>query len=344
MESFEFEERPTPGRGPAPASVPGHGPTQTIVIERAEKKGCFRRIVAPLLWVVLAIFVVTGIVTRDAGLLPGRLSERYVAGDVALSTSKIAIVEVEGMIIGDTVEHALRQIRQARDDEKVKAVVLRVDTPGGTVAGSDQIWRELSVLKLQKPIVVSMGGMAASGGYWISAPADAIYAEPTTLTGSIGVISEFPQVEGLLKKLGVEVDTIATGKWKDSGSYFRPMTDLERKRWHEVLDHTYQRFLRVVAQGRNMPLKDVQAAADGKVLTAQEAKRLKLVTAIGYLDDAINDAKTRAKITSARVIRYARPLNFRDALLGITAPQTGTRLDLETLLRLQTPQIFLLAR
>jgi protease IV len=332
MDTFEMPERP--------AASPT--PPQTVIIERAEKKGCLRRIVLPVLIVGIVVFLVMQVVTRDAGLLPSKLAERYVAGDVSISGSKIAIVQVEGLIMGEAVEHALKQIRQARDDQDVKAVVVRVDTPGGTVAGSDQIWREISMLKGRKPVVVSMGGMAASGGYWISAPGDAIYAEPTTLTGSIGVISEFPQVEGLLEKLGVQVSTIASGKWKDSGSYFRPMTDEERKRWQEVLDHTYQRFLRVVAQGRNLTLQDVNAAADGKILTAQEALRLKLVNSIGYLDDAIADAKERAQLTKARVIRYSKPINLRDVLLGITAPHTGP-FDNETLLRLQVPQILLLA-
>jgi protease-4 len=331
MDHYVPEDRPAPG--------------QTIIIERPAKKGFFRRFVLPLLFVAVGVVVITGLYSRESGMLPSRLLERYVAGDLTPSAAKIAVVEVEGVIMGDSVDHAIKQIHQARDDETVKAVVLRVDSPGGTVSGSDRIWREVEILKKTgKPVVGSMGGMAASGGYYISAAADAIFAEPTTITGSIGVIAEFPEISDLMKKVGVNLETIATGEWKDSGSMFRPMTDEERKRWRQVLDDAYQRFVRVVAQGRNLPLNEVLSAADGKVYTAHEAQRLKLVTAIGYLDDAINDAKTRAHVSVARVIRYAKPLNLRDALMGITAPKAGLRIDGETLLRIQTPQVLLLAR
>jgi protease IV len=319
-------------------------PPQTIIIERPERKGFFRRILWPVLVLVVVGFIVASVLTNDRGLLPSRLHERYVAGELSTSGDKIAIVDVEGMIIGESVEHAIKQIHQARDDKDVKAVILRVDSPGGTVSGSDRIWREVEILKGKKPVVASMGSMAASGGYYVSAPADAIFAEPTTMTGSIGVIAEFPQVEGLLKKVGVEFETITTGEWKDSGSMYRHMTTEERTRWREVLDDAYQRFVRVVAQGRKLPLSEVISLANGKVYTAHEAKRLKLVTDIGYLDDAINDAKTRASLSAARVIRYTKPLDLRAALLGMTAPQPGFRLDPDTLLRFQTPQILMLAR
>jgi protease IV len=330
MASFGNESRPAP--------------SQTIIIERPAPKSLLRRILTPLLLLFVAGFIAVNVLSRDTGLLPTRLHERYVAGEISPAAAKVAIVEVEGMIIGDTVDHAVRQIHQARDDKDVKAVVLRVESPGGTVSGSDRIWREVEILKQKKPVVVSMGGLATSGGYYVSAPADAIFAEPTTMTGSIGVIAEFPQVEGLLKKLGVDFETITTGEWKDSGSLFRPMTEVERQRWHTVIDDSYQRFVRVVAQGRQLPLSEVVALANGKVYTAQEARRLKLVNTIGYLDDAITDAKSRAKLATARVIRYTKPLDLRSALLGVNAPRPGFSLDQETLLRFQTPQILLLAR
>lgn len=353
MDYVEFEDapqEPEPRRGqrpppppPPPRSYPPPPPTQTIVIER-ERKGCFRRLVMPVVVVILVFAFLTMLYSRESGLLPSRLTERYVAGDLTTAAAKIAIVEVEGPIMGESVEHILKQIRQARDDSDVKSVVLRVDSPGGTLSGSDRIWREVKLLVEKKPVVVSMGGMAASGGYYVSAPAHAIFAEPTTMTGSIGVIAEFPQVAELLKKVGVDVETITTGNWKDSGSYFRPMTETERKRWHDLLDEGYQRFIRVVAQGRNLPLKDVIALANGKVYTAHEARQMKLVTAIGYLDDAITDAKSRAGLSTARVVRYVKPLNLRDALIGFSAPQSSVKLDVETLIRLQTPQVLLLAR
>jgi protease-4 len=324
-----------------PASPAPPAPGQTIVIDRRERSGCLRRMLWPLL--VLSVLINLALVSQS-GVMPHRLEERYVAGD-PLTGSKIAIVEVNGIIIDQTVEHVLKQIRQAREDKQVKAVVLRVDSPGGTVSGSDRIWREVATLKeAKKPVVASMGGMAASGGYYVSAPADAIFAEPTTLTGSIGVIMELPQIHGLMEKLGVDLETVTTGKWKDSGSMFRPMTDEERRRWKEMINDSYERFVRVVGQGRKLPLAEAKAVANGKVFTAQEAVQSRLVDQLGYLDDAIRDAQGRAKLDSVRVIRYQKPLGLADVLMSMSAPSRGLKLDAETVLQLQTPQMLFLAR
>jgi protease IV len=324
---------------PEGAERPAAG--QTIVIERRERGGLFRRLVFPILTLIFFLYLFSGLLTRDAAL-PTRLGERYVAGEVRGPT--VAIVEVEGFILGDVVEHAVRQVRQARDDDTVKAVVLRVDSPGGSVSGADRIWREVGVLKEKKPVVASLGGIAASGGYYVAAPADRILAEPTTLTGSIGVILELPQLHGLMEKLGVDVETIATGEWKDAGSPFRPMTDPERKRWREVIDDAFRRFVNVVAQGRNLPLPEVRALANGKVYTAQEAVKLKLVNDIGYLDDAILEAQRLARLESSRVIRYAGQSTL-ESLLGLSsAAKPAPALDAQAWLRLQTPQLLFLAR
>jgi protease IV len=320
------------------------GPGQTIVIDRRDRSGCFRRVFLPLLLGLSLFLNCSLIATQTADLLP-KLEERYVAGDPLPTTPKIAIVEVDGAIMDSTVDFALKQIRQAREDRHVKAVVLRVDSPGGTVSGSDQIWREIDTLKrAKKPVVVSMGGMAASGGYYVSAPADYIFAEPTTLTGSIGVIMEIPQLSGLLEKVGVGFETITTGPWKDSGSMFRPMSAEEKKRWREMIDDSYQRFVRIVAQGRKLKRQDATDLADGSVYTAHEALDKKLVDELGYLDDAIRAAQSRAKLESVRVVKYHKPLSLSDALLSMSAPQNQLRLDRETLLKLQTPQLLFLAR
>ncbi|HEX8204121.1 MAG TPA: signal peptide peptidase SppA [Isosphaeraceae bacterium] len=327
---------------PASPAPPPAAPGQTIVIDRRERAGCLRR----LLWPVLILSVLMNLaLINQSGVVPRRLEERYLAGD-PLTAAKIAVVELDGVIFDPTVEHVLRQIRQAREDKQVKAVVLRVDSPGGTVSGSDRIWRELATLKAaKKPVVASMGGMAASGGYYVSAPADAIFAEPTTLTGSIGVIMELPRIHGLMEKLGVEMDTVAAGRWKDMGSMFRPMTDVERRRWQAMIDETYARFVRVVAQGRKLTRADAEAVADGKVYTAEEAVKNRLVDQLGYLDDAIRDAQGRAKLDTVRVVRYAKPLGLSDLLMNLSAPRPqGVTIDAEALLRLQTPQMLLLAR
>lgn len=326
---------------PDPASPP---PAQTIVIERRARGGLLRRVLTVLLLGFLVLAAISTLLVREAGL-PTRLPERYVAGE--LTAAKVAIVEVEGLIYEGVVEHALRQLRQARDDDAVKAVVLRIDSPGGTVSGSDRIWREVEMLKhTGKPVIASLGGMAASGGYYVAAPADQVLAEPTTLTGSIGVITELPNVEGLLDKLGIDMQTIATGPWKDSGSLFRPMTEDERSRWRVMLDASYQRFVRIVARGRRLELADVKSLADGRLYTADEALQLKLVDALGYLDDAVLAAQRQAKIESARVIRYSQPFSWTDALtpFGRAGGAQVPALNPESLLRLQVPRLLFLAR
>ncbi len=327
----------------------GSGPA--IVFERKAKAGgCLRRMVWPLL--LLSVLLNLVFLPGDNSLIPKPMEERYVAGKVLSPRApKIALVEVTGVIMDGQVDHVLRQIRQAREDHQVKAIVLRVDSPGGTVSGSDRIWRELATLKDQtdpRPLVVSMGGMAASGGYYVSAPADVILAEPTTWTGSIGVIMQLPQLDKLMAKWEVGVATIAkpNDDWKASGSPFSPLTDRQRARWEEVVDDSYQRFVNVVAQGRKLPRSAALAAASGKVFTANEALSLKLIDRIGYLDDAIKEAQLLGKVPDARVIRYAQPLSLVNALLDVEAQPRGPslRIDADALLRLQTPQMLYLAQ
>lgn len=316
-------------------------PGQTVIIERRERISWLRRLIVPFLFLALLIMVLGALFSPTAAL-PTRLTERYVAGD--LTASKVAIVEVSGVMMGSEVDHVLQQIRQARDDEAVRAIVLRIDTPGGSVTAADQIWRELKILGAKKPIVASMGGVAASGGYYIAAPARFIYAEPTTMTGSIGVIMEIPKVGGLLEKVGVSFDVIKTGDWKDSPSWFKAMSDEERARWSEVVDHSYQRFLRVIAEGRALALETVREAADGKVYTASEARSLKLIDAEGYLDDAIRKAWNLSSLANSRVVRYSRPLDFREMLLGATAPRPALQVDAGKLLQNQFPRLLYMAR
>lgn len=335
---MEQIENPEPRPGPTP-SPPG----QAIIIDRRDRGGWFGRLFGPLLLLFLLLLLFRGPMAREAGL-PTPLSERYVAGDA--TGPKIAVVEVTGLILDGEVEYAIRQLRQARDDATVRAVVLRVDSPGGTVSGSDRIWREVGLVRDRgKPVVASMGGLAASGGYYVAAAADQVYAEPTTLTGSIGVILEVPVIEGLLEKLGVEFQTIKTGRWKDSPSLFRPMSDEERGRWNRLIDDAYQRFVRVVAQGRGLPLARVLPVADGRVLTASEALDARLVDAIGYQDDAILHAQRLAGVSSIHVIRYERPRSLVESLLGIRSdPGAPFSVDPDLLLKLRSQRMLYLAR
>jgi protease-4 len=320
-------------------------PGQTIVIDRREKGGFFRRLGSTLL--IFSLIMNFVLISKNAKIGAGSLDETYVAGAILPGGPKIANVEVKGAILDGIVDHAIKQVRQARDDKNVKAIVVRVDSPGGTVAGSDQIFREIEILKetTNKPVVVSMGNLAASGGYYISAPADHVFAEPTSWTGSIGVIMELPQIEKLLKTYGVDFTTIATGEWKDSGSPFRAMTDKEKTRWRGIVDVAYQRFVRIVAQGRKIPLKQVYELADGKVYTADEAKDLKLVDEIGYLEDAIEKAKTLAKLTTFRVVRYSKEFDLESLLLGASTRKKSTSAEVEDMLtKLRTPVMMYMMR
>lgn len=318
---------------------------QTIIIERRDRAGLFRRLLIPLLLLGFGFAALASLLSNSIGLAP-RLTERYVAGD--LTGPKVAIIEIDGTIMGAETEHILRQIRQARDDELVRALVLRIDSPGGSVSSADQIWRELSIVK--KPIVASLGGMAASGGYYVAAPSRVIIAEPTTLTGSIGVILQLPQIGGLLEKVGVRMETVATGRWKDAGSlYHHELGPEERQHWRALIDDSFDRFVRIVATGRKLSLASVKDAADGRVMTADEAVRLKLVDRIGYLDDAIREAWSLARIESSRVIRYLRPISWPETLLSMASPAPTQGIDLtrsaESLgVSLSAPQVLYLAR
>lgn len=281
---------------------------------------------------------------RSTGRLPESLDERYVAGSLT-APDKIAVVEIDGGIDDFSVPHMLKQLRQARVDKHVKAVVLRVESPGGTVTGSDQIWREVVLLKQSgKPLVVSMGGVAASGGYYVSAPADRIYAEPTTMTGSVGVIMELPNVSELMKKVGVDMISITAGEWKGMGSPFQPLTERDRDRFQSMINETYSRFLRVVAQGRKLTEEKTRSVAEGQVFTAAEALRNGLIDELGYMEDAIAEAKRRAGLVNVRVVRYNRPLGILDALIGVSAGGGSPILDEKTIMKLRTPRLMMILR
>ncbi len=262
--------------------------------------------------------------------------EEYIEGEgtdkIALISARGAIFDEPGGLFGGGVRESLVQrlvcqLRQAGRDESVKAVVLCVDSPGGGVTASDQIWREVKNLKDARggvKVVVHMGDLCASGGYYISAPADAIIASPTTTTGSIGVIATCLDLSELLeRKLGIREQTIKSGRLKDMFSASRPMTEEERQIIQEIIDSMHERFVRIVAEGRKgrkgIP-EDMEGAvaavkkiADGRVYTAEQAEKLGLVDGIGYLDDAIAEAKKLAGLKEATVVRYGE----RKGLLAI---------------------------
>ena len=225
----------------------------------------------------------------------------------------VGIVEVKGVIIDGT--DTIRQLRLLKKDTRVKAVVLRVDSPGGVVGPSQEIAAQVKELAKVKKVVVSMGSLAASGGYYISAPATLIFANPGTITGSIGVLMKFSNIEGLLGKVGMKAFTIKTGKFKDVGSPVRSMTPEERAMLQGVIDSTHQQFVRAVAEGRRLPVATVAAIADGRIFSGEQALALKLVDRLGTLQDAIDEAARLGGVKGEPEL--IRPPKKRGSLLDL---------------------------
>ena len=198
---------------------------------------------------------------------------------------KIALIRITGVIIDST--SVIEELKEYSDDASIKAIVLRIDSPGGAVAPSQEIHEEILKAKKNKKVVVSMGTVAASGGYYISAPADKIVANAGTLTGSIGVIMELPNIEGLMKKIGVETQIVKSGRHKDIASVFRSMTPEEKQILQTVLDDVHNQFINAVSEGRGMKFEDIRTIADGRIFTGRMAKEIGLVDELGNLQDAI---------------------------------------------------------
>jgi protease-4 len=237
----------------------------------------------------------------------------------------VGLIRVQGVILsgeptspfpdGNTYSKVvIEQLRRAQSNPDVKAILLRINSPGGSVVGSDEIYQVLRD-EIEKPVVVSMGELAASGGYYIAAGADRIVANPATFTGSIGVILAVTNVEELLDKVGVEVTIIKRGELKDELSPFREMTPEERAWWQGIIDQAYDQFVDVVVEGRGLPREKVLELADGRVYTGRQALELGLIDALGNLPDAIELAAELGGIEGKpRIIEYRRRPTFFDVL------------------------------
>lgn len=239
------------------------------------------------------------------------MAVRSGGGDDSVITGEnvVGVIEVLGEIADskDTVE----KIRTFRDAEAVKAIVIRIDSPGGAVGPSQEIYDAILDARKKKKVVASMGSTAASGGYYIAAAADQIYANPGTLTGSIGVIFQIPNVEGLFRWAGVSMNTITAGGMKDVGSPFREMQPQEREYLESVLKDVHGQFIQAVAEGRKLDLEAVRPYADGRVFTGQQAKSYKLVDELGGLQAAALAAAKLGGIEGEPKLRYPekeRPL------------------------------------
>lgn len=217
---------------------------------------------------------------------------------------------------GINSEKVINDLRKLREDETVKAVVLRVNSPGGSAYGSEQIWREVVLLKEQKPVIVSMGDYAASGGYYISCAADCIVADPTTLTGSIGIFGMFPNTEKLMtEKLGLHFDIVKTNKLSDMGNMTRSFNENEKAIMQNYINKGYELFVQRCADGRGMTVEEIGKIAEGRVWTGAAAKELGLVDELGGLDKALEIAAQKAEVDAYSVINYPAKSDFFSTLM-----------------------------
>lgn len=263
-------------------------------------------------WIIAAVLlspVLLGTVLLIAG--GGGNSDRSLS--TAIAFKRIGLVEVKGAIIES--EEYVRQLQELRADNAVAGVLLRIDSPGGAVAPSQEIYAEVMKYRTErKPLVVSMSSVAASGGYYIASPAKKIFADPGTLTGSIGVIFTLPLYQELSKKLGIEMRVLTAGDLKDAGSPYRGMTETEKKYFNQLLQDTHEQFIADVARGRGMSPDTVKLMADGRIMTGRQAYKAKLVDTLGGYEDALDWLRAKTGLSkNAKVIqKKATSTRFKD--------------------------------
>jgi protease-4 len=382
--STPHEKAPAPAAAPpsSPAAAP---PRRSAVVAFFRWTG---RLVlalaslANLAFVIVVLGLLVWLLT-GAGKGDGSLAERFYTGDRA-ARDKVAVVRVEGVLLEGFTTYAEEQIAAAARDDRVKAVVLRIVSPGGSITASDRLHKLLGDLRhgthprhpgRPKPVVVSMGSLAASGGYYIAMipgdPPTVLFAEPTTITGSIGVFAMFPNVKKLADKYGVAIDTVKAGDLKASGSPFKEMTPQERQVWQSLVDHAYLRFLDVIAAARkphltrkslqrdlhiteDVPIREgprthkkvsyQRYLADGGIFTSAQAVRYRLVDRTGYLDDAVREAARQAGLgDNYQAITYDRPRTLLRALLGIRSPGPALKVDAGAVSAALAPRLWYLA-
>jgi protease IV len=307
--------------------------------------------------VLITAVIQHGCVTVNLLEPPGPVQEVQLSGS---GDSKVLLLDLSGVISAQDKEGFIPQpnllatfkeeLTKASKDEKIKAVVLRINSPGGTVNASDILYHELKTFKGSKkiPVIASMMDVAASGGYYLAMATDAILVHPSTVTGSIGVIMLTVNAKGLLEKVGVEASAITSGPRKDMGSPFRTMTAEEKVIFQSVIDSFYDRFLAVVQEGRpNLSADQIKKLADGRIYSGEQAKAAGLVDDIGYLDEAIELAKKQAGLTDARIVTYRRhgeyQNNIYSRLFG-TGSGLGSlaSMDLLSIVRGGSPQFMYL--
>ena len=286
-------------------------------------------------WTLLLLLFVNGCIHVDLFSGENALQETKISGE---GSDKILLIDISGALStsqesGIFSEPSLparlkEELTIAEKDDHIKAIILRINSPGGTVTSSDIVYHELQEFKRKRdvPIITSIMDIGASGGYYVAMASDYIFAHPSTITGSIGVIMLTLNAEGLLEKVGIQPAAIVSGPNKSMGSPFRAMKDDERAIFQDVIDRLYERFLAVVKEGRpNLSATEIRDLADGRIYTADLAKAEGLIDEIGYIDDAIAQAKKHAKLTDAQVVTYTRrsPENHHNIYSQFKPPTVG---------------------
>jgi protease-4 len=269
---------------------------------------------------ILTVFLILGGVAVFLSLTSLVVFKALGISSTLSLNEKIGVIPIEG-IISDS-RNILYHLDKFQKDQAIKAIILRIDSPGGSVGPSQEIYHQVRKTIRTKKVIVSMGAVAASGGYYIAAAADKIVANPGTITGSIGVIMEFFRFEELLKKIGVQLEVIKSGEFKDVGSPHRELTDRDRELLLQVITDIKNQFIEGVASGRHMPVEKVREIADGRIFTGDRAKKLGLVDALGNFQDAVDLAKEMSGIEGEVDLVY--PEKRRPSLLDIIM-ETGIK-------------------
>ncbi|MBY0525152.1 MAG: S49 family peptidase [Gemmataceae bacterium] len=394
-----MSEAHDPSQSPYPPPPPEQQPPMVIPVRypmmqpppRPARGSLLGSLFRTFLFLVLALSLGVNFVLlfggRMAGLDGGTsyVNERIVSGPTR-ATNKIAIVKLDGVIMEGAIGFVQKEIDQAAMDEHVKAVILRINSPGGSITASDDLHRRIKQLADgthpkqkggKKNVIVSMGALAASGGYYVAAPAEYIFAEQTTITGSIGVYAAFPNISGLADKYGFGMNVIKAGEIKDSGSMFHNMTAQERQLWQDMVNHAYKQFIAVVEAGRpklagqmtvvipetKREIEDVnekgkvilvdgkpkmvefyRKRADGGIFTADEAFKFGLIDKIGYQEDAVKKAKEVANLDdNTKVVTYERPPTLANLLLGAEADPPNSQLNTNRLPEATMPRLWFMA-